>query len=241
MYDRERAMLSTIPSPVGGVARAFDPRAKLIAYALATALVLATTRPAALLAIMAVLVGLLAAVRLGRQGLAVGRGLLPMLLFVAVIVYLTGGGAAAAAGAVLRLAALTTAGVLFFGATAPEELGEALLRWGLAPRYAFLLEGTLRFVPTMARLWGEVRDAQASRGVRFDGWRLLRHGPALLGPLLVSALRFADDLTEALEARGFAAPTRPPLRDYRFARRDWLLMLAAALLCGLGAVWALAG
>jgi energy-coupling factor transport system permease protein len=227
-------MLSTIPSPVGGIARGFDPRAKLIAYTLATALVLLTTRPAALLAIMAVLVGLLVVMRLGRQALVVGRGLLPMLLFVAIIVYLTGG-AEAAAGAVLRLAALTTAGVLFFGTTAPDELGEALMRWGLAPRYAFLLEGTLRFVPTMARLWGEVRDAQASRGVRFDGWRLLRNGPALLGPLLVSALRFADDLTEALEARGFAAPTRTPLRDYRFTHRDWLLVLAAALLCGLGA------
>ena len=49
----------------------------------------------------------------------------------------------------------------------------------------------------------------------------------LLGPLLVSVMRFADDLAEALEARGFGGSMRTPLADYRLRAQDWGLMLLA--------------
>jgi energy-coupling factor transport system ATP-binding protein len=105
------------------------------------------------------------------------------------------------------------------------------------PEAAFLLEGTLRFTPTMATLAREVRDAQESRGLRLDGVYLLRNGAALLGPVLGSVVRFADDLTEALEIRGFGGPARTPLADHRFRLRDWLLTLGA--LAGAGSIAAI--
>jgi energy-coupling factor transport system permease protein len=154
------------------------------------------------------------------------RLLWPTLLLFAIIVGL-GSGPEAAAGAVLRLLTLVTASVLFFALTPPEELGESLLASGLSPQAAFLLEGTLRFTPTMAALAREVREAQESRGIRLDGFYLLRNGTALLGPLLASVMRFADDLAEALEARGFGGSTRTPLTDYRFRMRDWALAAGA--------------
>ena len=55
---------------------------------------------------------------------------------------------------------------------------------------------------------------------------LLRNGFALLGPLRVSVMRFADALAEALEARGFGGPVRTPLAEYRFHWQDWALVLA---------------
>lgn len=77
-----------------------------------------------------------------------------------------------------------------------------------------------------------MREAQESRGIRLDGFYLLRNGTALLAPLLVDVMRFADDLAEALEARGFGGPLRTPLTEYRFQAPDWALVVGAVLVAG---------
>jgi energy-coupling factor transport system permease protein len=217
-------------------AQAFDPRAKGLCYLLATALTLAATELPQLLALVAAEAALLVGLRLTPRWLALMRALLPTLLLFALVTWLTAG-AAAGVGAALRLLALTTAGVLFFATTPPEELGEALQASGLSPQTAFLFEGTMRFVPTMGALMREVYDAQASRGIRLDGLYLLRNGPALLAPLLISALRLADELTEAMEARGFRSPRRTLLRDYRWRGRDWLLVASTVVASALFVAW----
>ena len=225
------------PSPTGGEGSKprFDPRAKLVVYLLGCGLILLTTRPLALLPLTA---ALLLGITVGRcwgEWWRVLRLLWPTLLLFAVIVGFSAG-VEQAAGAMLRLLALVTASVLFFALTPPEELGESLLASGLSPQVVFLLEGTLRFVPTMATLAREVREAQESRGIRLDGLYLLRNGFALLGPLLASVMRFADDLAEVLEARGFGGLVRTPLAEYRFHRQDWALVLA---MLAVTAGWAL--
>ena len=219
----------------GGSLWRFDPRAKLVVYLLGCGLILLTTRPLALLPLTAALLLGIAVGRCWDEWRRVLRLLWPTLLLFAVIVGFSAG-VEEAAGAVLRLLALVTASVLFFALTPPEELGESLLASGLSPQAVFLLEGTLRFVPTMATLAREVREAQESRGIRLDGLYLLRNGFALLGPLLASVMRFADDLAEALEARGFGGPVRTPLVEYQFRRRDWALVLA---MLAVTAGWAL--
>ena len=218
--------LAPDPSPTDGEGseRRYDPRAKLVVYLLGCGVILLTTR---LLELLPLTAAPLLGIAFGRhwsQWLGVMRLLWPtLLLFAAVVGF--GSGLEAAAGAVLRLLALVTASTLFFARTPPEELGESLLSSGLSPQSVFLLEGTLRFAPMMAVLAREVREAQESRGIRLDGFYLLRNGFALLGPLLFSIMRFADDLAEALESRGFGGPTRTPLVEYRFRIRDWGLVL----------------
>ncbi|MFB4268690.1 energy-coupling factor transporter transmembrane component T family protein [Nonomuraea sp. GTA35] len=67
---------------------------------------------------------------------------------------------------------------------------------GLDPfRLSLLLSLTVRSVPVVASLAGRVREAQRARGVE----RSLR---AFAVPLVVSSLRHADALGEALSARG---------------------------------------
>lgn len=214
-----------LPHPGGGSLWRFDPRAKLVVYLLGCGLILLTTRPLALLPLTAVLLLGITVGRCWGEWSRVLRLLWPTLLLFAAIVGFSAG-VEEAAGAVLRLLALVTASVLFFAFTPSEELGESLLASGFSPQVVFLLEGTLRFVPTMATLAREVREAQESRGIRLDGLYLLRNGFALLGPLLASVMRFADDLAEALEARGFGGPVRTPLVEYQFRRQDWALVLA---------------
>ncbi|MDS4022036.1 MAG: energy-coupling factor transporter transmembrane component T [Candidatus Competibacter sp.] len=226
----------TLPHKGGGSQRRFDPRARLIVYLLGCGLILLATRPLDLLPLAAApLLGIALGHHWGEWW-RVLRLLWPTLVLFAVVVGF-GSGLEAAVGAVLRLLALVTAGVLFFALTPPEELGESLLAGGLSPQAVFLLEGTLRFAPTMAMLAREVREAQESRGIRLDGIYLLRNGAALLGPLLASVMRFADDLAEGLETRGFGGPTRTPLVEYRFRGRDWALVLGMlAATVGLGAM-----
>ncbi len=216
----------------------FDPRAKAIVYLLGSGLVLLANGVIELLLFNAVAAAMIAVQRLARRWLRTCVVLLPTLLLFAVAAGLSDGPSGAVV-AVLRLLALATAGVLFFATTPPEELGEALQASGFSPQAAFLLEGTLRFVPTMGTLLREVRDAQASRGIRLDGLYLLRNGPALLAPLLVSALQFADSLSEALEARGFGSPRRTLLRDYHFTARDWALVAGMSGLSIAAVVWRL--
>ena len=71
-----------------------------------------------------------------------------------------------------------------------------LRRIGANPaRLSLLLSMTIRTVPIVAGLAEQIRDAQRARGGRFS----IR---AFIVPLLVGSLRQADDLADALAARG---------------------------------------
>lgn len=220
MINPNAQALAPLPEPTGR----FDPRAKLIVYLLSFGLVLLATRLPDLLLLNAAALLAILVLRASEPWRRAVWLLWPTLLLFAAIVGFSDS-PTAAAGAVLRLLALVTVSVSFFAATPPTELGESLLASGLAPQAVFLLEGTLRFMPTMALLVREVREAQESRGIRLDGLYLLRNGSSLLAPLLADVMRFADDLAEALETRGFGSGHRTPLAEYRFRPRDWALVL----------------
>lgn len=70
-----------------------------------------------------------------------------------------------------------------------------LRRVGVDPwRAAFTLSLTIAVIPVVASLSAQVREAQRARGVRL--------GPRGIVTLLVLALRHADDMGDALTARG---------------------------------------
>jgi len=205
----------------------FDPRALLLASGLAAGLVIAGD-PAILLA-GAAAIGLIC----GRLGLLgrwwrAGRSLGLVLAVVGLSVAAQSGPAAAGL-ALGRLIALLGLSTLLFASLDPARLGEAMMRSGLPAQPVFLLEGTLRFIPLLETIVRDTVTAQACRGLRLDGWRLALNGPLLITPILINALRAADLLAEALEARGFASPQRTPLGDYRWAWPDRLLVGGLAL------------
>lgn len=77
-----------------------------------------------------------------------------------------------------------------------EAALEPLRRVGVRPgRVALVLALTIRCVPLVTRLYGEVREARRARGLE-------RSATALAVPLIVRMLKTADDLGEALAARG---------------------------------------
>jgi energy-coupling factor transport system permease protein len=126
----------------------------------------------------------------------------------------------------LRLLAIGSVFFLFFQTTPPEALSNALLKMGVPYPFAFVLSASMQFVPVLVRQLGNIRDAQRARGIPIEGGlSLLIHLPALAGPLLIQAFKFADELAEAMEARGFGMPGRRFRHEPRFRWMDWMVAI----------------
>lgn len=117
---------------------------------------------------------------------------------------LAGGGWEETAVAVARFAALILLATLVTLTTRVMDMVDLFERLfgllrpvGVNPaKMALMLALTIRFIPLLAEQVREVRMAQRARGVE-------RNIAALFVPLLVKILTMADDLTAALEARGY--------------------------------------
>jgi len=213
-----------------------DPRTRLCLACGYAGAVVAGASPWALIGEYAVLLALVAAWRWGAVYLRWLRMVIPMALFFGVLTGWAGtladGGAAA-----LKLLSLTTVFFLFFETTAPEDLGNSLVAAGLPFAVAFVFSAALQFVPVIGRKARRVIEAQRCRGIPLEpGVAALRHWPAFLAPLLIQTFTLADELAEAMEARGFSRPGRSFYRDYRLGPIDWLAVggAGAMLMAGIG-------
>ena len=159
-------------------------------------------------------------------------------------------GLAAALLYTARFTLLLLAGGLLMLTTTPTALTDAAERL-LAPlerigvpvsSVALVTSIALRFVPTIAQEADNVIAAQTARGADLEGKSALAYARAcvpLVVPLLASALRHADNLSRAMDARcytGGAGRTR--YHAMRFdPRRDLVFCLAlAAYLVALAAL-----
>lgn len=112
-----------------------------------------------------------------------------------------------------RIVLLLAYSYWFMAVTSPLEIADGLERT-LRPlkkigfpahETSMILSIALRFVPVLMDEARRIRDAQICRGARFDGNILQKAKSlsAMLIPLFASALRRADNLALALEARGY--------------------------------------
>ena len=131
-------------------------------------------------------------------------------------------GPAMAGMTVARVLAMVWAAGLVTATTAFAEMMTVLERGlrplrhvGVAPgRVSFAMTMAVRFIPLLQRMMGETRAAQAARG-------LGRNPFALAVPLIIRAIRLADRVAEAIEARD-ALPDEDRAEgrsDTRHARR----------------------
>ena len=109
---------------------------------------------------------------------------------------------------------------------------------------AMLISIALRFIPDLIDETNRILKAQASRGVDMQEGKLKEKIMAILSlivPLFVSAFQRAEDLANAMEARGYA-PGEPRTRYKVLKMRgtDWLLLGFAAGLLVLMIVFAYA-
>jgi energy-coupling factor transporter transmembrane protein EcfT len=145
-----------------------------------------------------------------------------------------------------QFVALVGSGALLTMTTAPSELVHALEHL-LGPlqklrvptrEIALMVSMALRFVPTILEEYDRIRSAQMARAADVGAGPLtgrVKTAAALLLPLLLSAFRRADELADAMEARGYAGGARTTLHRLHFGRDEAavlaaLLLLASAIL-----------
>ena len=123
----------------------------------------------------------------------------------------------------LRLLNIGTVFFLFFQTTPPELLSNGLLKMGFPYPFTFVLIASMQFIPVLIRHARNIRDAQRARGIPIEGGiRSIFYLPAFAGPLLIQAFKFADELAEAMEARGFGISGRSFHYEPRFTWMDWM-------------------
>ncbi|MBI4514749.1 MAG: energy-coupling factor transporter transmembrane protein EcfT [Deltaproteobacteria bacterium] len=143
-----------------------------------------------------------------------------------------------ALGMAMKLATFLAVGVLFLSITKIEEFAYALTRIGMPYKLGFTMTLAFRLVPVFVEAAFTVVQAQRSRGFNFDEGNLLqrmrRYVPVLV-PVFMGALRRADAMAMALEARGFQSRRRrTSFEQYRFAAGD---AVALALVLAVTAVF----
>ena len=214
-----------------------DPRTKLLLTIFFAILVMIADQQVEIASTYGLAFALLAALGQLKAYLRWLRLVLPMAFFFGLVTWWsTSWPLGCLAG--LKLLALTTVFFIFFATTLPEDLGNALVKMGMPYTVAFVLSAALQFVPVIGRKAKTVFDAQRARGIALaPGWSALRNYPAFFGPLLIQSFQLADELAEAMEARGFGNPQRSFLHTYRLQKRDWLSMAGGLALLAVFMLW----
>jgi energy-coupling factor transport system permease protein len=147
-----------------------------------------------------------------------------------------------------RIALILILSYLFMATTAPMEIADGLER-SMKPlrkfklptqEIALMISIAFRFVPTFIEEAQRIRDAQICRGARIEGHLLerIKSFSAMLIPLFASALRKAELLSLALEARGYRGGAgRSSFVQLRFRISDFgalvFIMISVAVLIAL--------
>ena len=97
-----------------------------------------------------------------------------------------------------------------------------------AHEIAMLISIALRFIPDLIEETQRIMKAQASRGVDMKEGTFMEKASAILSlivPLFVSAFQRAEDLANAMEARGYAPQaTRTRYKVLHMQKNDYLLL-----------------
>jgi energy-coupling factor transport system permease protein len=138
----------------------------------------------------------------------------------------------AAAGLGARVLSIISVGAVFALTTDATFLIDSLVQLArVSPRFAYGTLAAYQAVPKLADDLGTLRGARRLRGLR--EWH-----PRLIVGMLVRAIRHADQLATAMDARGFGAGPRSTYRPVRWHALDAavalaaLAILVAALLAG---------
>ncbi len=101
---------------------------------------------------------------------------------------------------------------------------------------ALVMSIALRFIPILTDETSRIMNAQKARGADFETGGLVKRIKAILPvliPLIVSAIRRADELGDAMDARCYSGGKRTKYKKLTFAWRDLVaFLLASAMIAG---------
>lgn len=135
----------------------------------------------------------------------------------------------------LRFGSMAAMGFPIAFAVAPGDIGPTFARLWVPYKFAYGLDLTFRFVPSLAADMRTTMDAQRVRGYEWDRspggpiGRMRKLGP-LLVPVTINAIVGAEDTIDAMDLRGFGTGRRTWLRQLAYGRVDLLLLGGFVLL-----------
>ncbi|WP_456279524.1 energy-coupling factor transporter transmembrane component T family protein [Bacillus sp. AK128] len=99
---------------------------------------------------------------------------------------------------------------------------------------ALMMSISLRFIPTLMQETEKIMKAQAARGVEFSSGPMKERVKAiipLLVPLFINSFRRADELANAMEARGYrGGEGRTKLRELKWKVTDTILLSSTVVI-----------
>jgi energy-coupling factor transport system permease protein len=128
----------------------------------------------------------------------------------------------------------------------PTRFGVAFRGMGLNDKIAFAIDLAIRLVPTYAADFRSTIDAQRARGYEVDALRggfvaRVRRLAPLAVPVTMNAIMSGEDITNALDMRGFGLRPRTWIHARRLSLADRVLIIfGLGLLLG-GIAWRIAG
>lgn len=144
----------------------------------------------------------------------------------------------------LRLFIILTMTMILTSTTKPMDLTYGF-EWYMTPlklikfpvhEIAMILSITLRFIPTLLEETKRIKKAQESRGANFDGWNIFRkigQVVSLIIPLFVSAIDRSEELSNAMEVKGYDPKgKRTRYHILKFGFRDLLSLIIGLSIFG---------
>ena len=147
----------------------------------------------------------------------------------------------------MRYLAMATIGFPLAFAVAPSDFGVSFARLGVPEKFAFGVDLTFQFLPSLAADLQTTVDAQRIRGFDWAAGKAgflsrLRRSTPVIVPTMVNAIAGAEDTIDAMDLRGFGTGKRSWLRELAFDRTDLLvigffgILLIAATIGGFAGV-----
>ena len=135
-----------------------------------------------------------------------------------------------------RLNCFVLAALIFLTSTPTEDFTYGLSRLGLPFVAGFALSLAFRLTPMFMEIGQTIVVAQRARGLNLDAGgpiRRIRLYAPIIVPVLLGGLRRADQLSVALESKGFGSGIkRTSLQAFGFGWRDAILLLILAATSG---------
>lgn len=131
----------------------------------------------------------------------------------------------------VRYLTFTSVGFPIAFAVAPSDLGPAFARLHVPYKFAYGVDLTFRFIPSLASDLRATADAQRVRGYdpealgRGPIGRLRRLSPIVV-PMTINAIVNAEDTIDAMDLRAFGTGPRTWLRELVYDHADRLVLLA---------------
>ncbi|HEU0235471.1 MAG TPA: energy-coupling factor transporter transmembrane component T [Candidatus Limnocylindrales bacterium] len=130
----------------------------------------------------------------------------------------------------LRFLSMAAIGFPVAFAVAPGDIGVAFARLRIPERFAYAVDLTFRFIPSLAADVRTTIDAQRIRGYDYEKagrgpiGRVRRTVPILV-PVAINAIVGAEDTIDAMDLRAFGTHRRTWLRALVFDRTDRLVLV----------------